>query len=236
MPTREARIVMPHTKEAITTYPVLIVEDNRDMQARLGRILSGLGVPQHAISYAASLAEAQVFLAREVYALALIDIILPDGNGIDLIMHAQKFHVKLPCVVVTPWNTENYIVGALRAGAIGYLLAERDDVEFRSALQSIGSGGSPIDPFVASHILDIVKLGTSHKVPSPDNSESPSLTPREHVILKLVAEGLSNREISEKINLSKMTVECHIKHIYQKLSVHSRIQAVNQAHTFGLLH
>ena len=199
--------------------PVLVVEDEPLVRARLERLLHQLGYPADALLFAGSLAEARGRLADAPVALALVDLGLPDGNGIELIAELRAADPALGILVISAWSTEDAILAALRAGATGYLLKERDDLEVLISLRSVLRGGAPIDPFVARRIIAELR-------PAPAQPASPppgeTLSPREDQILHLVAEGLGNREIADQLHLSRYTVECHIKHIYRKLAVSSR--------------
>jgi DNA-binding NarL/FixJ family response regulator len=146
----------------------------------------------------------------------------------------------VPAVVISAWRTEEVIFAALRAGAIGYLLKERDDLELSIALRSIEQGGAPIDPAIARRILGWL-AAQQPTLPSVLTADAPvplpvALTPRERKILELVAQGLSNRDMAESLSISRLTVECHTKNIYRKLAVTSRTEAVYQGRRHGLLH
>jgi DNA-binding NarL/FixJ family response regulator len=159
---------------------------------------------------------------------------------VELIGWMQAQHPKVPAVVISAWRTEEIIFAALRAGAIGYLLKERDDLELGMALRSIEQGGAPIDPAIARHILGwLATQQPSRPVVAAADAPVPlpaALTPREHRILELVSQGLSNRDMAESLSISRLTVECHTKNIYRKLAVTSRTEAVYQARRHGLLH
>jgi len=153
----------------------------------------------------------------------------------------HEHHRLVPAVVISAWRTEAVIFAALRAGAIGYLLKERDDLELSIALRSIEQGGAPIDPAIARRILGWVATQLPG-LPSPpdDPSLTPAttpvmLTPRERKILELVSQGMSNRDMAEALSISRLTVECHTKNIYRKLAVNSRTEAVYQGRRQGLL-
>jgi DNA-binding NarL/FixJ family response regulator len=220
--------------ESVLPSPLLLVEDEPLMQVRLGSILSSLGYTDEDISLAGSLAQARTLLADQPFALTLIDVGLPDGSGVDLIRELHTRDPSLPILVISAWSTEQVIVGALQAGATGYLLKERDDVEIALSIRSALRGGAPIDPFVARHILGL--MGNA-ELPSERTTGNapPLLSAREIEILGLVAKGLTNREIASLLCLSNLTVACHTKNIYKKLAVHSRTQAVFEARTHGLL-
>ena len=117
--------------------PVLVVEDEPLVRARLERLLHQLGYPADALLFAGSLAEARGRLADAPVALALVDLGLPDGNGIELIAELRAADPALGILVISAWSTEDAILAALRAGATGYLLKERDDLEVLISLRSV---------------------------------------------------------------------------------------------------
>ncbi|WP_100632506.1 LuxR C-terminal-related transcriptional regulator [Pseudomonas qingdaonensis] len=212
--------------------PVLLVEDEPLIHRRLEALLLQLGYRPEALLFASSLAEARACLAAQPVALALVDLGLPDGNGIELIEEMHATDPGQAILVISAWSTEDTLLAALRAGATGYVLKERDDLEILLSLRSVLRGGAPIDPFVARRIIEELRPGAAQPV---DTSDGERLTPREDQILRLVAEGLGNREIAEQLNLSRYTVECHVKRIYRKLAVSSRTRAIHAARTRGLL-
>ncbi|MCF6123052.1 response regulator transcription factor [Mesorhizobium sp. M7A.F.Ca.CA.001.07.2.1] len=231
--------------EALLPSPLLVVEDEPMMQVRLRSILRGLGYAQEELFFAGSIAQAKTLLVDQPFAMTLVDVGLPDGNGIDLIGSLHEHDAALPILVISAWSNENTILEALRAGATGYLLKERDDVELSLSIRSTIRGGAPIDPFIARRILELVSAPapSGRARPSTDRpgrgkpalAAPPLLTPREVEILNLVAKGLTNREISGVLSLSRFTVECHIRNIYKKLSVKSRTEAIFEARSQGFL-
>ena len=124
---------------------------------------------------------------------------------------------------------------ALRAGATGYVLKERDDIEVSLSIRSVLRGGAPIDPFIARRILEMLPVPTPVTCPLEPGDQHPALTEREQQILRLVADGLSNREIADQLFLSRYTVESHVKRVYRKLAVSSRTGAVREAGSRGWL-
>lgn len=222
--------------ESVLPGPLLIVEDEPMMQLRLNAILSSQGFAQDVLHFAGSIAAARVLLAEQPFAMALIDVGLPDGSGIDLIRALHQEDPALPLLVISTWRSEEVIVTALQAGATGYLLKEREDMEIALSIRSALRGGAPIDPFVAKHILSLIGQARPRPaVLAAPAAGTPRLSPREHEILGLVGKGLTNQELSELLSLSRLTVECHIKNIYKKLAVHSRTEAVFEARSTGLL-
>lgn len=236
---------MTSTASDILPGPVLIVEDDLPMQARLRHILLSLGYPADALISAHTIAQALACTADHPVAMALVDIGLPDGSGLALIDTLRANDPSLTILVISAWSTEDIILASLRAGATGYVLKERDDMEISLSIRSVLRGGAPIDPFIARRILALLPAqspGTSgndaesgHASAPPAPSASDALSPRETQILTLVANGLTNREIAEELNISQYTAACHIKNIYRKLSVSSRTKAIHEARVRGLL-
>lgn len=233
----------------ILPAPVLIVEDDTLMQKRLHGLMTQLGYMDEALVFASSVAQASAYIEDQPFAIALIDLGLPDGNGIELIVKLRVMDPAMSILVISAWTTEEIILRALKAGANGYVLKERDDLEVILSIRSTLRGGAPIDPFIARHILSLIDnappAATYQPEPVPttaeivaatsDHDEWIVLSQREKEILNLVADGLSNREIAEAVFISKYTVECHVKNIYRKLSVSSRTKAINEARLRGLI-
>ncbi|MGB3450220.1 MAG: response regulator transcription factor [Giesbergeria sp.] len=219
--------------ESILPAPVLVVEDEPLLQHRLHGVLSALGYPADALLFAATLAQARSCLAQQPMALVLVDLHLPDGDGRELIAQLRAEDPGVGILVVSAWSSEEAILGALRAGATGYVLKERDDMEVMLSIRSVLRGGAPIDPFIARRILELLPASAAPGAASPPPENS--LSERENEILQLVASGLSNREIAEQLFLSRYTVESHVKRVYRKLAVSSRTGAVHEARSRGWL-
>jgi DNA-binding NarL/FixJ family response regulator len=225
----ESMLVRTLAADLVLPAPVLLVEDDPLVCRRLKTLLLQLGYQADALAFADSLAQARAWLADQPVALALVDLGLPDGSGVDLIAELHAADPGLPVLVVSAWSTQDAILASLRAGAVGYVLKERDDMEIALALRSVLRGGAPIDPFMARRIIEELPSR------SPMQAGNGGLSQREGEILRLVADGLSNRDIAARLFLSRYTVECHIKHIYRKLAVSSRTQAASAARQRGLL-
>lgn len=219
--------------ESILPAPVLVVEDEPLLQHRLHGVLSALGYPADALLFAATLAQARSCLEQQPMALVLVDLHLPDGDGRELIAQLRAEDPGVGILVVSAWSSEEAILGALRAGATGYVLKERDDMEVMLSIRSVLRGGAPIDPFIARRILELLPASAAPGAASPPPENS--LSERENEILQLVASGLSNREIAEQLFLSRYTVESHVKRVYRKLAVSSRTGAVHEARSRGWL-
>lgn len=215
---------------------ILIVEDDPAMQARLRALVREVAGPEAWVGIAPDVASACASLREHRPVLALVDVRLPDGSGIALIRQMQQESPDTQAVIVSAFADEETILAALRAGAIGYLLKDREDIELVLSLRSLQRGGAPIDPMIARRILAMVPAPARAEAPEAGDAVAvPHLSARESEILQLVAQGLSNRDIAARTHLSRLTIEGHTKNIYRKLAVKSRTAAVHEARTLGLL-
>lgn len=219
---------------------ILIVDDDPSVRKRLERV-AVQAAPQARCAMAGSLAEAREQLAQGSFDLALLDIGLPDGSGLDLLPWMQAHAPAVDAVVVSSLGDDATVLQAIRGGAVGYLLKNGSDVELELSLGSMQRGGAPIDPVIARRILQLMAAPQTDAPPlanmhtAPATSAPAELSAREMEVLQLVAQGHSNREIARSLSLSINTVECHAKNIYRKLAVRSRAGAVYHARVQGLL-
>jgi DNA-binding NarL/FixJ family response regulator len=219
--------------ELILPVPVFILEDDAVMQQRLKQLLLDIGYTTDSLIFAQSIKQALQVLKEHPISFALVDLGLPDGHGTSFIKAFREIDTTTPILVISAWSAQETILDAIQSGATGYLLKERDNFEILLSIRSALRGGAPIDPFIAQQILEKIIFDSKEK--NTIITKNDLLSNREFEILKLVAQGMSNREIAEFLFLSKYTVECHIKHIYRKLSVSSRSKAINTARSMGLL-
>jgi DNA-binding NarL/FixJ family response regulator len=221
------------TIQPIPLKRALIVEDDEQGQRRLCGLLETVIGEGLAVTVAGNLRDARAAAGVATFDIALVDIGLPDGNGVELITWLQAWHPGVACLVITAWGDADTVLAALRAGAIGYLLKDRDDAELLRALRNVQRGGAPIDPFVARRILTMLPDAAS--ATRVDSIKRDTLSEREREILELVAHGHNNRQIAELTGLSRFTIEDYTKRIYRKLAVGSRAAAVFEAQARGLL-
>jgi len=183
--------------------------------------------PEIEVAAAATLAEARAWIGRRPAPdLALVDLGLPDGNGVDFIAELNYRAAKTICVVASIFDDDQHIFPALRAGAQGYLLKDQGQEAITELLQGIIAGRPPLSPAVARKML-------SHFRVAPELA-SPLLTERETEVLRLIARGLTTAEVARMLNISANTVPTYIKEIYRKLNVSSRAEAALTARNLGL--
>ena len=171
----------------------------------------------------------------------LVDLGLPDLNGVELIRHAAQQHPSCDVLVVTMFGDDQHVLSSIEAGATGYLLKDAGGDRIAAAIHELRAGGSPISPSIARRVLQRFRVSPT---PTPATAppgvapapEAPSpLTGRETEILRLAAKGLSFETIGQLTEISPHTVVAHVKKIYRKLAVHSRGEAVYEASQMGLL-
>lgn len=158
----------------------------------------------------------------------LLDINLPGKSGIEGIPLLKKQCPSAQIVMMTGLDDDDTIFSAILAGADGYVLKKTPPAKVLTAIEDAASGGTPMTPYVARRVIEHFK----HSAPVKTNYQ---LSDRELEILSALVQGLDNREIGEKLFISYETVRNHLKHIYEKLHVNSRSQAVSKALTERLL-
>jgi len=166
----------------------------------------------------------------------ITDLGLPDGSGIDIIHACARRHPHTDIMVVTMMSDEANVLACIEAGASGYVLKDAGKMDIARAVLDLRAGGAPMSPAIARMVLAKVRDG---KKPAETNSaqggDATTLTKREAAILDLIAQGESYGDVAKTLSVSVGTVQTHIKNIYGKLAVHSRGEAVYEAHRRGLL-
>jgi DNA-binding NarL/FixJ family response regulator len=174
------------------------------------------------------------WLANGDVDVLLTDLGLPDGSGIEIIRACVKLRPKCDILVITMSSDEDSVLACIEAGASGYVLKDAGRLDVVRAVLDLRAGGSPISPIIARKVL--ARMRDPKKAEADDGSaQTVFLTKREAAILDRIARGDSYGDVAKLLSLSVGTVQTHIKNIYDKLSVHSRGEAVFEAHRRGLL-
>jgi len=212
---------------------VLIVEDDPEIAAALAEVVQRH--PQLALAGIAHDVSTALAALRRPYDVALVDLRLPDGHGIEVVREVARCETAR-CIVISVFGDEANVIAAIEAGADGYLLKDAHDVA--NSILEVMRGGAPISPSIAAHLLRRFRSPAAVAV-TPATAASaaarPPLAPRELELLECLARGLSYREAAERLSLSHHTVADYVKGIYRKLAVNSRGEAVFEAMQSGLI-
>ena len=209
-----------------------ILEDLPESQAWLSEALDQ-SFPGIAIETAFTLQEAREKLGGDTFPdIALIDLGLPDGSGVELIEFIQQRSPATLCIVASIYHDDGHIFPALRAGASGYLLKDQPIAAIVAALTGIASGQPPLSPAIARRMLSFFQPGSALPVQA---IQAPTLTERETDVLRMIAKGMTQAETGNLLGISQHTVAGYVKELYRKLNVSSRAEAALLARDMGLV-
>jgi two-component system response regulator DevR len=155
--------------------------------------------------------------------VAILDVRLPDGDGITVCRELRSRMPELACLMLTSFDDDDALLDAIMAGAAGYVLKQIKGSDLIAAVRIVASGQSMLDPATTTRLMS--SLRGDDAVQEPQDALLASLTPREREILGLIGEGLTNRQIGQRLYLSEKTVKNHISRLLAKLGVERRIQA-----------
>ncbi len=210
---------------------VLLVDDQRLVRAGFREILVGEGFT--IAGEAADGHEAVELAARLRPDVVLMDLQMPGLNGIEAtrqILSGPEPRARV--LVLTTFDLDEYVYEALRAGASGFLLKDAPEDQLTAAIRVVADGGSLFAPSVTRRLIAEFTQRAQRAVPPPELAE---LTPRELEVLRLIARGLSNREIATELVVSEHTARTHVGHILSKLNLRDRVQAIVLAYATGLV-
>lgn len=213
----------------------LIVEDLPDIRAWLAEVAQE-AFPGLKLTLAARFSEGVAAIAAEPFDLALVDLGLPDGSGIDLVSLLQDRQPEALPVVVSIYDDDEHLFPALQAGAFGYLLKEQPREQLVAQLLRISQGEPPLSPPIARRVLGHFAGAAGRRAALAQQIEEQArLTERESEVLQRVAKGFTLAEIASQFGLTRNTVAAHIKNVYRKLNVSSRAEAALEAARRGLV-
>jgi DNA-binding NarL/FixJ family response regulator len=155
--------------------------------------------------------------------VAVLDIRLPDGDGISVCRELRSAMPDLACLMLTSFDDDDALLDAIMAGAAGYVLKQIKGSDLVSAVRTVASGQSMLDPATTARLMS--NLRNDGSTADPGQQALAALSPREHEILGLIGEGLTNRQIGQRLYLSEKTVKNNVSRLLAKLGVERRIQA-----------
>ncbi|WP_328494678.1 response regulator transcription factor [Streptomyces sp. NBC_00414] len=154
--------------------------------------------------------------------VAVLDVRLPDGDGVTVCRELRSRMPDLACLMLTSFDDEEALLDSIMAGASGYVLKQIKGADLVSAVRVVAAGQSLLDPSAAARLMARLRAGDR---PKEEPDALPGLTEREREILALIGEGLTNRQIGQRLFLAEKTVKNHISRLLAKLGVERRIQA-----------
>jgi len=214
---------------------ILLLEDLPEIRAWLRKLVMQV-FPGAVISESARVQDAIELVQAVKFDLALIDLGLPDGSGVDVVTQLRDTQPDAQSVVVTIHDDDEHLFPALQAGAFGYILKEQARELITEQLQRISQGEPPLSPSIAQRVMAYfsAKAKTKPAASAPSNMPNVSLTDRESEVLLRVAKGYTLPEIGVQLGLSRHTIADYVKQIYRKLNVSSRAEAALEAQRMGL--
>jgi DNA-binding NarL/FixJ family response regulator len=212
------------------TIKVLIADDQRLMREGLATLLA-LADDIDIVAQAGDGVEAIELAKIHQPNVILMDIQMPHVNGVEATQTIRSILPATQIIILTTFDDDEYLLAGLRAGACGYLLKDMPSEQLADAIRSAAKGQSPIGPEMARKLVNLV----THSPIAPPPPTASELSEREIEVLRLVAAGLSNKEIAEKLFIAEGTAKNHVSNILSKLEARDRAQAVARAKELGLM-
>ena len=198
---------------------VLLVDDHEVVRRGLRELLN-IEDDLEVVAEAGGVDEALVRARATQPAVAIVDMRLPDGDGLDLCRRLRELPSAPRCLVLTAFDDEQALVGAINAGASGYLLKQVRGQDLVNAVREVAAGRSLLDPVTTTRVLDRLRQSTA---PEPEGLAA--MTERERRVLDLIGEGMTNRQIAERLFLAEKTVKNYVTSVLAKLGMERRTQA-----------
>ena len=202
---------------------VVLVDDHAVVRRGLAELLSS-AADLEVVGTAADGAEAQEVVRRDRPDVVVMDLQMPGTDGVEATRAIIREHDDVQVVVLTSFSDSDRIIAALDAGAVGYLLKDADPDDVIEGVRAVARGESPLHPKAARELLL-----ARHRP-----ADKPQLTAREAAVLRLVREGLANKQIARRLDISERTVKAHLTSVFQRIGVPDRTQAALWAERHGV--
>lgn len=216
------------SEHSVCSVRVLVVDDHAIVRKGIRALLATEQSIQ-VVGEAANGSEAVVLAQSLRPDVILMDIVMPEMDGLEAIRRITEQQPEIRILVLTSFAGVDMVLPAIKAGALGYLLKDSGPQELVQAIQQVHRGNSSLHPAIARKLLQEISE------PSSSGPDVGSLTEREVTVLKLVAQGFSNRDIANELTVSEATVRTHVSHILAKLDLSSRTQAALYALRRGIV-
>jgi len=203
---------------------VLLVDDHAIVRRGLRALLTQPGV--EVVGEADTVASSVQQATRLTPDVVVMDLRLPDGSGVEACREIRAAVPDAKVLILTSYADDDALFSAVMAGASGYVLKDLDPSRLQEAVRTVAEGGSLLDPNLTSTLLSRLRRGMGGH---PADDVFAALTPQEDRILEFIADGLTNRQIAERLQLSEKTVKNYVSEIYSKLNVERRSQAATMA-------
>jgi DNA-binding NarL/FixJ family response regulator len=212
---------------------ILIADDHALFREGLSALL--LAIPDVEVVGEAANGDEAVAKTKELEPdVVLMDINMPDTNGVEATRTILKGHPQIGIIMVTMLEDDASVFAAMRAGARGYVLKGSNHAEMLQAIRAVASGQALFGPAIAARMMRFFESPPAVSTPATPKEAFPELTEREREVLGLIAQGLNNNEIAQELVISPKTVRNHITSIFSKLQVADRAQAIIRAREAGL--
>jgi DNA-binding NarL/FixJ family response regulator len=211
---------------------VMLVDDDHLLRSGVRAILSS----DDTIEVVAEAENGRLAVQRATHNhpdVVLMDVRMPELDGIAATAELLKAAPTVKVIILTTFETDEYILGALRAGASGFLLKRSSPEELMAAIHTVAEGDALLSPSVTRRLIE--RLAAHPTLSRTQDARIAELTPREREVLDLVAQGLANAEIAEALTLERTTVKTHVQRILAKLGARNRVEVVIAAYEWGLI-
>lgn len=215
---------------------LLLVDDQTLFVESLKTVLRTRAKDMIVIGVANDGPSALEMVAGEQPDVILMDVRMPRMNGVETTRQIKEKFPLIKVLMLTTFDDDDYVVEALKLGAVGYLLKDMPPSELIKAIRAVHEGGVLISPKVAAKIVDkLINPAGKARNPDPElNLLVNELSNREKEVLRLLAQGFDNKEIANRLFIAEQTVKNHVSIIYSKLGVHDRVQASRKADEIGI--
>lgn len=200
------------------TIRVFLLDDHEIVRRGLKELLEAAG-DMEVVAEASTAEEALRRVPATSPDVAVLDVRLPDGDGVEVCREIRSSHPEVQCLMLTSYADDEALFDAIMAGAAGYVLKQIRGTELVDAIRKVSQGQSLLDPTVTARVLDRLRTG------SAEDKRLEGLTDQERRILDLLAEGLTNREIADRMYLAEKTVKNYVSNLLAKMGMQRRTEA-----------